>query len=89
MSEWMVDDKLEPPLAKKSLNSFAILELSGTVFPSFLKIPGHVDDASTDHRFLAAILKIRLKFRKMAPSNRVRQDVRLLRDESVAQEYKR
>ena len=45
--------------------------------------------AGTDHRLLVATLKIRLKSRKMAPSNRVRLDVRRLRDESVAQQYKR
>ena len=45
--------------------------------------------AGTDHRLLVATLKIRLKSRKMAPSNRVRLDVRRLRDESVAQEYER
>ena len=36
-----------------------------------------------------ATLKIRLKSRKMAPSNRVRLDVRRLRDEGVAQQYER
>ena len=45
--------------------------------------------AGTDHRLLVATLKIRLKSRKMALSNRVRVDVRRLRDESVAQEHKR
>ena len=45
--------------------------------------------AGTDHRVLVATLKIRLKSRKMAPSNRVRLDVRRLRDDSVAQEYER
>ena len=34
-------------------------------------------------------LKIRLKSRKVAPSNQVRLDVRRLRYESVAQEYER
>ena len=45
--------------------------------------------AGTDHRLLVATLKIRLRSRKLAPSNRVRLDVDRLRDESVAQEYKR
>ena len=42
-----------------------------------------------DHRLLVATLKLRLKSHKMAPSNQVRLDVHRLRDESVAQEYKR
>ena len=44
--------------------------------------------AGIDHRFLVATLKIRLKSRNMVQSNRLRLDVRRLRDESVAQEYK-
>ena len=43
----------------------------------------------TNHRFLVATLKIRLKSRTMAPSRQVRLDVRRLRDEIIAQEYKR
>ena len=35
-----------------------------------------------------ATLKLRLKARKMAPSNHARLGFRRLRDESVAQEYK-
>ena len=49
---------------------------NGRVFPS-------TEFAGTDHRFPVATLKIRLKSRKMAPSNQVRLDVRRLRDESV------
>ena len=55
---------------------------------SFRGIMG-AEFARTDHGLLVATLKIQLKFRKMAPSNRVRLDVRRLRDESVAQEYER
>ena len=42
--------------------------------------------AGTDHTILVATLKMRLKFREMAPFNQVRLDVRRVRDESVAQE---
>ena len=44
--------------------------------------------AGIDHRFLVATLKIRLKSRNMVQSNRLRLDVRRLRDESVAPSYK-
>ena len=39
------------------------------------------------YSFLEATQKIRLKSHKMTPSNRVRLNVRRLRDESVAQEH--
>ena len=44
--------------------------------------------AGTDHRLLVATLKVRRKSRKIAPSNRVRLDIRRFWDESVAQGYK-
>ena len=44
---------------------------------------------SSPHRILAAALKKRLKPRKLTSSKRVGLDIRRLRDESVAQEYKR
>ena len=43
--------------------------------------------AGTDHKLFVATLILRLKSRKMAPSNQGRLDVLRLRDESVAQEY--
>ena len=45
--------------------------------------------AGTDHRLLAATLKIRLESRKLAQSHQVRLDVRRLRGQSIAKEYKR
>ena len=45
--------------------------------------------AGTVNRFLVTTLGIRLKPRGMAPSNQFLLDVCRLRDESVAQDYKR
>ena len=45
------------------------------------------DFARTDHKRFVATLKIRLKSRKIAPSNRVRLDVRRLGDKSVDKKY--
>ena len=45
--------------------------------------------AGTDHKLLVATLKLWLKSREMASSKQIWLDVRHLRDESVAQEYKR
>ena len=44
--------------------------------------------AGTDQTLLVATLKIRLKSRKIAPSSHVRLDVRRLRDESGARDYR-